>query len=182
MQPSDTLSDRTTDLAGYLRPIEFLRAEHNRQRLFCEQLVAFAHDTRQLGHEEIAASLLDFATVDVAINMEDESELLGPALLRCRISEASPKEVVMDMGRRHHDVATLVALTIDGLDRLASGNLPLVPRHFAMSVLGLVEIIRQNLDWEDSVLLPLAAQWLTAADQRVLGLAMAQRHGVLSPN
>lgn len=173
-------SDRTTDRADFRHPIEFLCGEHERQRWFCEQLVTLAEDIRQLGHENLAASLLDFAIVDIANNMDDEANLLGPALLHRCVSETGPRDVVTELGSRHQSVATLVALTIDGLDRLASGDVPLVPRHFIMSILGLVEMLMQNLDWEDNVLLPLAALRLTVVDQRDLGLAMARRHGASS--
>jgi hypothetical protein len=123
------LWEHATDLAAFLHPIEFLRGEHERQRWFCEQLVTLADDIRQSGHENLAASLLDFAIVDIANNMDDEDKLLAPALLQHCVSETGPRDVVTEMGCRHQSVATLLAPTVDGLDRLALGELPFVPAH-----------------------------------------------------
>ena len=174
------LSKHKTGLTDVHHPIEFLLGEHDRQRWFCEQLVILADDIRQLDHENLAASLLDFAIVDIANNMDDEDKLLGPAILQRCVSGTGPRDVVTEMECRHQSVVTLLALTIDGLDRLASGDAPLVPTHFSLAALGLVEILRENLDWEDNTLLPLAALRLSDADQRILGSVMARRHGVSS--
>lgn len=181
MGPNKTLpalSERMANPAGFLSPIEFLREDHERQRWFCEQLVALTDDIWQSGHEKLAASLSDFAIVDIANNSKDESELLAPALLRCCVSEAGPGDVVADMVRRHKGVAVLATPIVDGLDLLASGKVPSSPTQFIVSALQLVEILNRNLDWADQVLLPLAASRLTDADQTDLGSAMARRYGV----
>jgi len=156
-------------------PIELLRGEHERQRRFCRQLGTLADDIWQLGHERLALSLLEFATVDIANNMEDQCKLLAPALLRSCVAEAGPTEVVTEMVGRHHGVASLVTSTIDGLDRIASGGVPAVPIHFILSALQLVEVLGRDLDWQEEVLLPVVASRLTEADQRDLRSAMARR-------
>lgn len=169
MQLNETLSALakvSTDRADFFNPIEMLRGEHERQREFCGRLLALADDIWQLGHEKLAASLLDFAVVDMADNMDDQTELLAQALLRRRVPETASRGVVNEMIHRHQGVATLATPTIDGLNRLAKGDVPPVPTQFILSALGLVETLRQNLDWEETVLLPLVASSLTEADRR----------------
>ena len=160
---------------GAPHPIGHLRAEHERQRRFCEQLGTLADDIWQLGHEKLALSLLEFATVDIANNIEDQCELLAPALLRVCPSEAGPTKIVTEMVRRHHFIATSATPTIDGLDRPASGEIPPVPIQFILSALRLVEVLGRNLDWEENVLLPLVGSRLTEADQRDLRSSTARR-------
>lgn len=177
MQQMDTnsaLSERTFVPAEIPHPIEFLRETHERQKRFCGQLGTLADDIWQLGHEKLALSLLEIATVDIAKNSKDQSELLAPALLRCCGAQAGPRRVVSDMVRRHHSIARLATSTIDGLDLLASGEMPPVPIQFILSALQLTEDLNRNLDWEDEVLLPLVAS-LSAEDQRHLGTALVRR-------
>ncbi len=118
MQPIKMLTavfEHTTDTTGFFHPIEFLRGENERQRWFCDQLVTLSDDIWQLGHEKLAASLLDFAIVDIANNMEDESELLVPALLRCCVLEDGPGQVVTEMLSRHQGTARANAFYPVGL-------------------------------------------------------------------
>ncbi len=185
MRSSETLASplgAVIDPAEFLRPIEFLRSDHERQRSFCERLGALVDDIHQPGRQEIAASLLEFAITDLSWSMEDEEELLAPALMRRCALEEGPKAVVADMLRQHHSAATLAAQTIDGLDRLIAGSLPLRPLDFILSALQLAEILRRHLDWEDGILLPLAVSRLTEEDQKRLGSSMARRRGMSLPS
>ncbi len=170
------------DPAEFLRPIEFLRSDHERQRSFCDQLGVLVDDIHQPGHQKLAASLLEFAINDLSCSMEDEEELLAPALMRRCAPEEGPKAVVADMLRQHRSVAILAAQTIDGLDRLVAGSLPLGPLDFILSALQFAEILRRHLDWEDGVLLPLAVSRLTEEDQKSLGSSMARRRGMSLPS
>ena len=184
MRSGETLASplRTAiDPAEFLRPIEFLRSDHDRQRSFCERLGALVDDIHQPGCQKIAASLLDFAINDLSWSMEDEEELLLPALMRRCAPEEGPEAVVADMLRHHQSVAKLAAQTIAGLDRLVAGSLPLGPLDFILSALQFAEILRRHLDWEDGVLLPLSVSRLTEEDQKSLGASMARRRGMNLP-
>jgi hypothetical protein len=172
---------RTIDPAEYLRPIEFIRRDHEQQRSFCERLDTLIDDLHQLGYQELAASLLEFAISDLPRCMEDEEGLLAPALMVCCAPEEDPKEIVSELLHQHQAAATLAAQTVDGLDRLAAGVPPSKPLDFIVSALQLAEILRRCADWEDGVLLPLAASRLTDEDQKSLGSSMARRHGMGLP-
>jgi len=172
---------RTIDPAEYLRPIEFIRRDHERQRSFCVLLDALIDDIHQLGYQQLAASLLEFAIVDLSWCMEDEEELLAPALMVCCAPEEGPKEIVSELLRQHQSAAALVAQTVDGLDRLTAGSCPTRPLDFIISALQLAEILRRCVDWEDGVLLPLAASRLTEEDQKSLGSSMARRRDTSLP-
>lgn len=170
------------DPAEFLRPLEFLRCDHERQRSFCTRLDALVDDIHQPGNQKIAASLLDFAINDMSWAVEDEEELIAPALMRRCSPEKGPNAVVADMLRQHRTVALLAAKTIDGLDRLVAGSLPVGPLDFILSALQFAEILRRHLDWEDGVLLPLSVSRLTEEDQMSLGSSMARRRGMSLPS
>lgn len=169
------------DPTEYLRPIEFIRRDHERQRSFCVRLDALVDDIHQLGYQELAASLLEFAISDLPRCMADEEELLAPALMVCCAPEERPKQIVSNLLREHQTAATLAVQTIDGLDLLAAGSCPSRPLDFIVSALQLAEILRRCADWEDEELLPLAASRLTAEDQKSLGASLARRHGMSPP-
>lgn len=170
------------DPVEFLRPIEFLFSDHERQRSFCKRLDALVDDIHQPGNQKIAASLLEFAINDMSWAVEDEEELIAPALMRRCAPEKGPKAVVADMFRQHRSVAILAAKTIDGLDRLVAGSLPVGPLNFILSALQFAEILRRHLDWEDGVLLPLSVSRLTEEDQISLGSSMARRRGMSLPS
>jgi hypothetical protein len=165
----------------FLRPIEFLFSDHERQRSFCKRLDALVDDIHQPGHQKIAASLLEFAINDMLWAVEDEEELIAPALIRRCAPEKGPRAIVADMRRQHRCVAILAAKTIEGLDRLVAGSLPIGPLDFILSALQFAEILRRHLDWEDGVLLPLSLSRLTEEDQKSLGSLMARRRGMRLP-
>jgi hypothetical protein len=169
------------DPAEYLRPMEFIRRDHERQRSFCVRLDVLIDDIHQLGYQELAASLLEFAVIDLSRSMEDEEELLAPALMVCCAPEEGPKEIVSELRRQHRSAATLAAQTIEGLDQLAAGSCPTRPLNFIVAALQLAEILRRCADWEDEELLPLAASRLTAEDQKSLGTSLARRRGMSLP-
>ena len=158
------------DPAELLRPIVPVRSDHDRQRSFCARLGALVDDIHQPGHEKIAASLLEFAIKDLSWSVADEEELLAPALMRRCAPQDGPKTVAADMFRQHQSAATLAAQTIDGLDRLAAGSLPLRPLHFILSALQLEEILRRHLDRDDGVPLRLSVSRPTETDQKSLGV------------
>lgn len=170
------------DPAEFLRPIEFLRCDHERQRSFCTRLDALVDDIHQPESQKIAASLLDFAIHDMSWAVEDEEELIAPAIMRRCAPEKGPTAVVENMFRQHRSVAKLAAKTIDGLDRLVAGSLPVGPLDFILSALQFAEILRRHLDWEDGVLLPLSVLRLTEEDQMSLGSSMARRRGMSLPS
>lgn len=176
-----TVAERPIDPSDFLHPIDFIQRDHDRQRLFCDQLASLVDDMPQTGREELAAALLRYLLVDVSMNIEDEEELLAPLLgLRCLPGDHSGETITIT--RWHHKrAAGAASQTADGLDRLAVGHMPLKPLDFVISAFQLVEILTQHLAWEDETLLPLAATRLTEEDMRSLGSAMARRRGVSPP-
>jgi hypothetical protein len=157
MKTHSGLSNCTSISAYFLHPGEFLQGQHEIQRAFCEQLGTLADDIWQLGHENLALSLLERGTVDIVNNFEGNSELLASAFLRCSVPQAELNKVVTDMVRRRHNITTRATSTIDGLDRLAAGKMLSMPTHFILSAFQLVEVLSRNIDWEKDILLPLVA-------------------------
>lgn len=165
----------------YARPIEVLRADHERQRCFCEELSALVDDMFQSGREKLAASLLRFLVFDVSLNMEDEEELLEPLLRRRSMPHDHLPAMIRSLHNDHNATARLAGEISDGLDRLAAGHLPATPLDFIISSLTLVDKITRHVDWEDNNFLPLARSRLTSRDKAALGRAMARHRGVSRP-
>lgn len=181
MSPVDHISKLLPPAFGAevcVRPIEVLRADHERQRCFCEELSALVDDMFQSGREKLAASLLRCLLFDVSLNMEDEEELLEPLLRRRSMPHDHLPAMIRSLHNDHNAAARLAGEIAGGLDRLAAGDLPATPLNFIVSSLTLVEKITRHVDWEDENLLPLARSRLTSRDNAALGRAMARRRGV----
>lgn len=179
--PIHAASEQPIDPSEFLRPIDFIQRDHDRQRLFCGELSSLVDNMPQTGREELAAALLRYLLIDVSLNIEDEEELLAPLLgQRCLPGDHSDETVTIT--RWHHErAAGAASQTADGLDRLAVGHMPLRPLDFVISSFQLIEILTKHPAWEDETLLPLAASRLTREDMRSLGSAMARRRGVSPP-
>lgn len=165
----------------FRRPIALLRSAHDRQRTACARLSLLIDTMPGIGFEKAAAAVLDCLSFDVPLNVEDEEELLAPALRR-RCGTSKVLDATLAHSRRDHRTAAGVAArTCEGLDRLAQGYTPVRPLDFVVSALELLDLLEDHLDWEDRALLPLAETSLTMDDLARLGRDMARRRGVACP-
>jgi hypothetical protein len=157
-------------------PISALRYEHERCRRGCAKLGSLVDDMWQPGHERMAA-LLERFVIDATANAEIGEGLLTLVLLR-RCAPADDAAGILAIWReRHAETALRAALVLDGLAQLAAGFVPPKPLDFVISTLQFIETLKQQLDWEDNVLLPLASRRLTGADKRMLGSALTRQLG-----
>lgn len=161
-----------------VKPVDYLQADHERQRYFCEELSALVDDMYQPGREKLAATLLRFLLFDVSLNMEDEEDLLEPMLRLRSMPHDHLPVMIRSLHNDHNAAAGLAGEIAGGLDRLAAGRMPVTPLNFIISSLSLVDKITRHVDWEDKNLLPLARSRLTSRDNVTLGRAMARRRGI----
>jgi hemerythrin-like domain-containing protein len=163
-------------------PIEFIFAEHYRQRAVLNLIEQLAGDG--LGVEarrRLAGVVLNFVRHDLALHVIDEERDLFPLLQR----RARPGDriiaVLAQFAAEHAADEALAQELTAGLAALA-GRGPSEPGfEFKVAARLFAQSQRRHLAWENAVILPLARERLTAADLRDLAQRMAARRGLRRP-
>ncbi|MGB8275758.1 MAG: hemerythrin domain-containing protein [Alphaproteobacteria bacterium] len=162
----------------FAEPFRVLGEDHAYQRSLCQILVRLAHNPRHAAVTGDIESACDYLARDFALHIADEEDTIMP-LLRLR---AHAENDVGELGRTlraGHDADELLAMAIlIDLERLASGRSLRDPQGFFGQAVKLSSDLRQHLDWEDRVFLPLAKRRLESADLAQLGREMAARRGM----
>ena len=162
-------------------PLDYIVADHFRQRVLCSILDDFA-ETGVLDRD-LAGAALRFLKTDFAPHVIDEEEDLFPLLRRRSQPEDRIEDVLGDLSQEHAadklDAGGIIrglqtALDTDG-DDAVDEDLRTVLRRFAASE-------RRHLIVENAIVMPLARARLARDDLRNLGRRMAARRGLDYPD
>lgn len=169
--------NKAPDKSQLAEPLDYIFAEHFRQRVLCNALDEIA-DQKQPDHQMIKA-VLRFLRVDFAPHMQDEEHDLFP-LLRKRAEPGDRIDDVIGQLTQEHAADRLDAkLITEGLSKVLAGK----AATGATSSLGKVlhrfaENERNHLTLENAIVLPLARARLTSDDLDEISQQMAARRGV----
>lgn len=165
-----------TDPRLLAEPIDFLEAEHYRQRVALAHLKRVRAEKAPDRRAGLARLVLDFVAKDIANHVADEEADLFP-LMRARCGPADGIErILTQVSAEHARDYELASPVTDGLERCARREEP--GDGFGAAVDAFVESQRRHLAWENAFVLPLARKRLTPADRKRLGAAMATRRGL----
>jgi len=158
-------------------PLDYMFAEHFRQRVLCNILDVIA-DQERPDHQMIKA-VLKFLRMDFAPHIVDEEHDLFPLLRRRAEPDDRIDDVLGQLTQEHAADRLDAELIIDGLNKTLAGK---IGTRLASSLGTLLhrfaENERQHLTLENAIVLPLARIRLTADDLRNLTQRMATRRGV----
>ncbi len=158
-------------------PLDYIFAEHFRQRVLCNVLDCIADQTSFSRSK--AAAVARFLKLDFATHIVDEEEDLFP-MLRRRAEPEDRIEVVIGRLSQEHSADKLDADEITkGLSAaLADRKRRQVSTAFSKLLHRFAANERHHLTVENAIVLPLARVRLTADDLRNLGHRMASRRGI----
>lgn len=164
------MKERPAD-ALFGEPLEFLFADHFRQRVLCTVLDDMAADGP--GDREIRTAVLAFLKRDFGLHVLDEEEDLFPLLRRRAEPDDRIKDVLGELSAEHSKDKEDCDLICN---RLEAGSLTRrdkdLFRRFASNE-------RHHLVIENGIVLPLARARLNKGDLASLGMRMAARRGVV---
>ena len=166
--------------AQLLSPLDYIFADHFRQRTLCAALDRIA--SQRNVDCELAAEALRFMRDELGLHVRDEEEDLFP-LLRRRTAPEDRIEDTLDELCQEHDADRKDAREIiDGLTGLIDGMAKRSPtRGFRRLLERFAANERRHLLIENAIVLPLARALLTVDDLRNLGRRMAARRGLDYP-
>lgn len=165
-----------------LEPLEYIFADHGRQKDLCRALKVLAKQSQTSDvSQETATTILQCLNHDLALHIADEEQDLFPRLR----NSAKPGDKIDDtlrlLGSEHLRDHELVKIVTAGLKQIADAKPVPDIQAFRTATELLSEIHLSHLNWENTVVLELARLRLSATDQREMAKSMAARRGIRLP-
>jgi len=162
-------------------PIDYLYADHFRQRVVCKLLDDIAYDPGAPEVARLATVVAEYMENDLPRHVADEEQDLFP-LLRARCEpQDSIEGILSQLSEEHAKDEGLSSTLLAGLRRLANGQTPKDQAAFLEVVASFAESQRRHLAWEERLVLPLARKRLSDADLPKMGHNMAARRDIAFP-
>lgn len=159
------------------RPIDYLEADHLRQRKICDLLDHILDSPDSSVSPADIRLVLDYLTVDLPHHVADEEDLF-PRLKACCPPSDQVESLIDILNEEHRRNAVLLEKTEAALlSYEARGEADSLDPAVAV----FAEAKRRHIRLENELLLPLARARLGAEDFRALGRSMAMRRGVPYP-
>ena len=166
----------------FREPVDYLYAEHFRQRVVCKFLEEIAFDPTARNAARLASIVLAYLEQELPHHVADEEQDLFPRL-RGRCGAADNAGRMLDMlSEEHRRDGDLCEAALEGLRALTEGRQPDQGAAFVRAAAAFAETQRRHLAWEDEVVLPLARERLTSEDLVDMGRSMAERRGANYPD
>lgn len=172
-----------------LEPIEYIFADHCRQRDMCTALQELAKQSKiyadkgvsnELGPEP-AQRILDCLHHDLPLHIADEEQDLFPRLN----AKAQPQDKIADILRllsaEHERDHQLIKDVMDGLESIAASQPLDDPEGFRTAAEVFSASHLSHLHWENAVVLELARRRLDDEDKRAMSVSMAARRSIDLP-
>jgi len=163
-------------------PLDFLLADHMRQRKICNALDVLGLRPEQADSAEIVAVTFAYLSEDFPLHISDEEIDLYPSLRAVPDIDHGLEDLIDAITRSHAIERSLVSDIIVLLKEAqqASGVAATVSPN-AKLLVSFTQCLRRNLVIEDQMLLPLARKHLSDADLDRIGRAMAKRRNIDYP-
>lgn len=165
----------TVDHCLLANPLEFILADHLRQRHLCCVMERLAKEQRL--NRVLAAAVADHVSGEMAIHIIDEEEDLFPLLRRRAKAKDDVERVLGLLSREHFEDDRLAEMIVAGLRKAVQTAATLDPdlktklRDFARRQ-------RRHLAVESAAIMPLAETRLTPKDREGLARRMAVRRSI----
>lgn len=180
--PSRDGALHTAPAAGLDEPFELLAACHERVKRSLALLLKLVAHAEQHGHDEQAAQaardVLRYFGLAAPLHHEDEEKHLLPLLYASERAELV--EAAEQMAADHQAFRALWAELATGLQALADGQLPDLPR-LRRGAEGFAALHDSHLALEDKLVFPATALLAGPAARQAMSEDMAARRGVKLP-
>lgn len=160
----------------FASPLDFLIADHNKQKLFFEKLDRLAD--AEHADSEAAAVIVDFLNHDLALHILDEEQDLFPLLRRRCPPEDEIEHVLSILDRDHEKETVAVQSLVHDIEACMVGGTP--PRSKPALRSAIHRFARQQLRHigvENSIIIPIAKARLIEDDLENLSKRMIARRG-----
>ena len=158
-------------------PIEYIFADHFRQRTLCSVLHEIADGDAP--DKKLIMAAIKFLQGDFGLHIRDEEQDLFPTLKKCASDDEELNDVLEQLSQEHEDdridaeriVESLQYYMLESSEGAADEELQGLLRRFADNE-------NQHLMTENAIVLPIARSTLMASDLKELSGKMARRRGM----
>lgn len=157
-------------------PLDFIFADHRRQRSLCSVLRSFALCRRV--RRDSAEKILSFLAHDLSLHHQDEDADLFPALRKRAEPEDDLSSILARLSEDHRQTSPLVADIFAALSAKPMRDWISIPAAAADTMIAYVSCEQRHLSVEDGIVLVIARKRLVPADLRKLSRSMKMRRGV----
>lgn len=157
-------------------PLDFILADHLRQRRLCQVVEGIADDPSL--DRRLVEKVLAFVEQDMALHVIDEEEDLFPLLRRRALPEDDLERVLGALSGEHAADEILANVIVIGLRRALEREQGGLDDTLRDACRGFATRQRRHLAVENAVVMPLAELRLTSADQKALARRFAVRRGI----
>lgn len=158
------------------KPLDFIFADHFRQRSLCAVLRSFARSRRV--PRECADKVLAFLAYDLSLHHQDEDADLFPALRKCAEPEDGLSPILARLSEDHRQASPLVAGIVAALSLKATRHRITIPDAASETMFAYVAGEQRHLSVENGIVLVIARKRLAPADLQKLSRSMKTRRGV----
>lgn len=162
-------------------PIDYLYADHYRQRTMWAMLDALVVDPCSRAAPRSSAVLLTYLERDLPRHIADEEEDLFPRLKARALPEDGVADVLALLSEEHVEAGRLLPPLVAALRLLAAGAPLADERAFARDATLFAAAQRRHQAWENRIVMPVARKRLTRDDLAEIGRNMAARRGIAFP-
>jgi hemerythrin-like domain-containing protein len=166
----------------FREPIDYLYADHFRQRVVCKFLDEIALDPAAQDAARLAGIVLAYLEQELPQHIADEEQELFPRLRSRCVPADNAGRILGMLSEEHRQDGDLCEVVSEGLRALAEGHGASQSDGFVRAAAAFAETQRRHLAWEDDVVLPLARERLTNEDLGEMGHNMAKRRGASYPD
>jgi hemerythrin-like domain-containing protein len=162
-------------------PLDYLMAEHYRQRAILDHLDAVLEGIDPATARRLIEGILDYVHKELPLHIEDEERDLFP-LLRRRAGPKDDVELMLALlASEHTRDEALAAAAVDALEGQLDTGRGMPSAKLQSAGRAFVETQRRHLAWENALVIPVARRLLRPQDLKRLGRAMAKRRGLRVP-
>jgi hemerythrin-like domain-containing protein len=163
-------------------PLDFLLADHMRQRKMCNAIDAIHATGEKVLLAELEKPIVAYLSEDFPLHIADEECDLFPALRAAPDRDRDLDDLIDALTRNHAIELSMVSDVIAYLNQdlhsqEEADNVSQYPHLLFM----FTDCLRQHLAIEDQMLLPLARKRLARSDFSRIGRAMAKRRNITYP-
>jgi hemerythrin-like domain-containing protein len=164
------------DPALLARPLDYIVADHERQRHLCRLLDRLADEAAL--DPRLAAAVAAHLDREMAVHVLDEEEDLFPLLRRRALPEDGIERVLGLLSREHSEDDRLGDAIVAGLRRALGDGTAGLEEVLREDCRAFARRQRRHLAVENALVMPLAETRLTEADRKGLSRRMAVRRGL----
>ena len=158
--------------------LNLISRDHARQIKICDILEDQGLELMERLDPAMISAISTFLREDLPHHIRDEEHGLFPLLKENTVDDGALRAIIKQLQADHEFDEDLVDFLLTDLDVLARGHKLANPQRLMINIQAFVRGLRRHIDWEESVVMPLARRVLKPEDLRALGQKMIRHRWV----